>query len=53
MRTMLLGAVLGAVLLSPMAAGALTAYADETLAVHAGPDASFPPLEQLRTETRV
>ena len=53
MRTMLLGAVLGAALLSPMAAYALTAYAGETLTVHAGPGANFPSLVQLGTDTRL
>ena len=53
MRTMLLGAVLGAALLSPMAASALTAFADETLTVQAGPGVNFSSLEQLSPQTRI
>ncbi len=53
MRRLLLGTVLGAALLSPIAASAFTAYADETLSVHAGPGANFPALEELDTSTRV
>ena len=53
MRTMLLGAVLGAALLSPIAANALTAYVDETLTIHAGPGTNFPTLDALSPQTRL